>query len=49
MPQARQAGVLMHITSLPAGNMGPDAYRFCGYAGGHGGFRLANPAGQYAA
>lgn len=28
MPQARQAGVLMHITSLPAGNMGPDAYRF---------------------
>jgi 4-alpha-glucanotransferase len=28
MTQARQAGVLMHITSLPAGNLGPDAYRF---------------------
>lgn len=28
MTQARQAGVLMHITSLPEGNLGPDAYRF---------------------
>ena len=24
----RQAGVLMHITSLPDGQLGPDAYRF---------------------
>lgn len=28
MTLARQAGVLMHITSLPGGNLGPDAYRF---------------------
>jgi len=28
MTQARQAGVLLHITSLPEGNLGPDAYRF---------------------
>lgn len=28
MTQARQAGVLMHITSLPEGNLGPDAYHF---------------------
>lgn len=28
MTQLRQAGVLMHITSLPEGNLGPDAYRF---------------------
>lgn len=28
MTLARQAGVLMHITSLPEGNLGPDAYRF---------------------
>jgi 4-alpha-glucanotransferase len=28
MTQARKAGVLMHITSLPEGNLGPDAYRF---------------------
>lgn len=28
MTQARQAGVLMHITSLPEGKVGPDAYRF---------------------
>ena len=28
MTQARQAGVLMHITSVPEGNLGPDAYRF---------------------
>ncbi len=26
--QARQTGVLMHITSLPDGQLGPDAYRF---------------------
>ena len=24
----RRAGVLLHITSLPAGNLGQDAYRF---------------------
>lgn len=28
MTQARQAGVLLHITSLPEGDLGPDAYRF---------------------
>jgi 4-alpha-glucanotransferase len=28
MTQSRQVGVLMHITSLPEGNVGPDAYRF---------------------
>jgi len=28
MTQARQAGVLLHITSLPESNLGPDAYRF---------------------
>lgn len=28
MTQARQAGVLLHITSLPSGSLGPDAYRF---------------------
>lgn len=28
MTQARQVGVLLHITSLPEGNLGPVAYRF---------------------
>lgn len=31
MTLARQAGVLMHITSLPQGNLGQDAYRFIHY------------------
>ncbi|RKZ97397.1 MAG: 4-alpha-glucanotransferase, partial [Gammaproteobacteria bacterium] len=26
--QKRRAGVLLHITSLPAANLGEDAYRF---------------------
>lgn len=28
MTQQKQAGILLHITSLPEGNLGPDAWRF---------------------
>lgn len=28
MSSAKQAGILLHITSLPDGNLGPDAFRF---------------------